>query len=79
MCTICVLVDIRRIRPPRTGHRGYKPLYGCWELKLGPVQEQVVFTMEPSPQPLNFEIGFYHVDQTELANPPAPASHMLKF
>lgn len=52
---------------------------GCWELKLGPVQEQVVFTMEPSPQPLNFETGFYHVDQTELASPPAPASHMLKF
>jgi len=29
------------------------PLYGCWELNPGPLQEQVLLTAEPFLQPLN--------------------------
>jgi hypothetical protein len=51
-------------RHTRRGHQilitdGCEPPYGCWELNLGPLEEQsALLTAEPSPQP-----SVLHLDQ----------------
>lgn len=50
LCTWCPWRSEKGIRSPGTGVRdGCDLPHRCWESNLGPIQEQVLLTTEPSP------------------------------
>jgi hypothetical protein len=58
-CTVTSLQTHQNRASDRIAN-GFEPPCGCWELNLGPLEEQsVILTTEPSLQPYNFFLNLW--------------------